>query len=75
MKDNLLRFFSTVIDNELVTSSNRPEWLPCLHNIALLHGAINLRAKFPVNVGWQDPHALREANVEQLKVKTLNRCD
>ena len=68
MKDNLLRFFSTVMDSEVVSSSNRPEWLPCLHNICLLHGAINLRAKFPVNVGWQDPLAMREVNIEHLKV-------
>ncbi|XP_077973667.1 uncharacterized protein LOC120348568 isoform X2 [Styela clava] len=68
MKDNLLRFFSTVVDADIFTTSTRPEYLPCLHNICLLHGAVSLRSKFPINVGWQDPHAFKDINIEQLKM-------
>lgn len=71
MKNNLVRFFNTYVDCDMLSMSSRPEWLPCLHNICLLHGAIRLRSKLPINVGWQDPHAFDDVNITHLKVSSL----
>ncbi|CAK8694917.1 unnamed protein product [Clavelina lepadiformis] len=66
MKDNLLRFVTTHLDSEVINSSSRPEWLPCLHNACLLHGAVRLRARLPSCVGWQQQEAFHDINSEQL---------
>nr|CAB3238692.1 dynein heavy chain 8, axonemal-like [Phallusia mammillata] len=67
MKDNLLRFATSYVDSDVINSSSRPEWLPCLHNVCLLHGAIRLRGRLPSSVGWQQPEIFSELNCEQLK--------
>ena len=69
MKDNLLRFMSTHINSDVINTSSRPEWLPCLHNICFLHGAIQLRARFAACVGWQKSQAFAHINQQHLKVR------
>lgn len=71
MKDNLLRFVTTHVDSDVINASSRPEWLPCLHNVCLLHGAIRLRGRLPSSVGWQQPEAFCDVNYEQLKVGAI----
>lgn len=68
MKDNLLRFISTYVNSDVINRSSRPEWLPCLHNVSFLHGAIQLRARFPSCVGWQRSEAFASVNSQHLMV-------
>lgn len=59
-----MRAFS-LIDNDLLRHSNKPEWIPLLHNICYLHCALNLRTRF-LQAGWDLPTMTSFTNVELL---------
>jgi dynein heavy chain len=62
MKEAMTRAFS-LIDNDLLRHSSKPEWIPLLHNICYLHCALNLRTRFS-QAGWDLPALTSFTNVE-----------
>jgi dynein heavy chain len=62
MKEAMTRAFS-LIDNDLLRHSSKPEWIPLLHNICYLHCALNLRTRFGQS-GWDLPTLTSFTNVE-----------
>jgi dynein heavy chain, axonemal len=62
MKEAMSRAFS-LIDNDLLRQSSKPEWVPLLHNICYLHCALNLRTRF-AHAGWDLPSLTSFTNVE-----------
>lgn len=62
MKEAMTRAFS-LIDNELLRHSSKPEWIPLLHNICYLHCTLNLRTRFG-QAGWDLPTLTTFTNVE-----------
>ncbi|CAF0936921.1 unnamed protein product [Rotaria sordida] len=62
MKEAMTRAFS-LIDNDLLRHSSKPEWIPLLHNICYLHCLLNLRTRFS-QAGWDLPTLTSFTNVE-----------
>ncbi|CAF0874114.1 unnamed protein product [Rotaria sordida] len=62
MKEAMTRAFS-LIDNDLLRHSSKPEWIPILHNICYLHCLLNLRTRFS-QAGWDLPTLTSFTNVE-----------
>ena len=62
MKEAMTRAFS-LIDNDLLRHSTKPEWVPLLHNICYLHCTLNLRTRFG-QAGWDLPNLTTFTNVE-----------
>ena len=62
MKEAMTRAFS-LIDNELLRHSSKPEWVPLLHNLCYLHCVLNLRTRF-ARAGWDIPTLTTFTNVE-----------
>ena len=62
MKEAMTRSFS-LVDNDLLRYSSKPEWIPLLHNICYLHCALNLRTRFG-HAGWDLPAATTFTSME-----------
>lgn len=62
MKEAMARAFS-LIDNDLLRHSSKPEWIPLLHNLCYLHCVLNLRTRF-AQAGWDLPSVTSFSNVE-----------
>ncbi|CAF3351101.1 unnamed protein product [Rotaria sp. Silwood1] len=62
MKEAMARAFS-LIDNDLLRHSSKPEWIPLLHNLCYLHCVLNLRTRF-AQAGWDLPTLTSFTNVE-----------
>merc|ERR1719427_2521964 len=67
MKSNLVRFAITSLGCDVINMTSRVEWLPALHNICLLHGALLLRSRFPNAVGWKKREDFIDINITHLK--------
>ena len=52
LRGNVLHSLSCTA-GELIASSSRPEWLPILHNMIMLHATLRLR-KVACNYAWAD---------------------
>jgi dynein heavy chain len=78
MKEAMTRAFS-LIDNDLLRHSSKPEWVPLLHNICYLHCTLNLRTRFG-QAGWDLPTLTSFTNVEltsafQVAAREFSLCD
>ncbi len=78
MKEAMTRAFS-LIDNDLLRHSSKPEWIPLLHNICYLHSTLNLRTRFS-QAGWDLPTLTSFTNVEltsafQVVAREFALCD
>ena len=54
LRGNVLHSLSCMA-GELIASSSRPEWLPILHNVIMLHATLRLR-KLAFNFAWAEDY-------------------
>ena len=66
LRGNVLHSLSCTA-GELIASSSRPEWLPILHNMIMLHATLRLR-KVACNYAWADNYQWK---LTHLMVKIL----